>query len=93
MQVQNLKTLATVQYSNINNINYSTVQYSNQDCINIFKNLSDVIPNDGYYPFYLSKIKALGKERFIDLANMARAGSDTPSRLFCWMLKNNESVK
>lgn len=27
------------------------------------------------------------------MAQKARAGSDTPQRLFCWMLKNNELVQ
>ncbi len=87
--MENIKD--TVQYSNskftkVNNSN-STVATT------IIKNLSDVIPDDGYTGFYLNKIKELGQERFVELANKARAGSDTPAKLFCWMLKHNEMVK
>lgn len=88
-QVQSFKD--TVQYSNskftkVNNSN-STVSTT------IIKNLSDVIPDDGYTGFYLNKIKELGQERFVELANKARAGSDTPAKLFAWMLKNNDIVR
>lgn len=82
----------TVQYSNsnlskINNSN-STVEASK-----LIKNLSDIIPNDGYTGFYLNKYRLLGRERFLELAQKARAGSDTPAKLFAWMLKNNDIVR
>lgn len=81
-----------VQYSNsnINNIKYSNSTVSPTV---ILSNLSDVIPDDGYYPFYIRKIKELGLNRFIELANKARAASDTPAKLFCWMLKNSSIVR
>jgi hypothetical protein len=85
--VQSLKN--TLQYSTVNNItNNSTVQL-----VSIVNNLSDVIPNDGYYPFYQRELDRLGYKRFIELVNKARAGSDTPAKLFCWMLKNDEVVR
>lgn len=82
----------TVQYSNSN---LSKINNSNStvEATTIIKNLSDVIPDDGYNPFYLNKIKELWQARFIELAQKARAGSDTPAKLFCWMLKHNEMVK
>lgn len=82
----------TVQYSNSN---LSKINNSNStvEATTIIKNVSDVIPDDGYNPFYLNKIKELGQARFIELAQKARAGSDTPAKLFCWMLKHNEMVK
>ena len=81
----------TIQYSTVNNnLNNSTVQLPISE---IFKNLTDLIPDDGYKPFYNRKYQQLGYERFMELAQKARAGSDTPQRLFCWMLKNHELVK
>lgn len=82
----------TVQYSNsslprVNNSN-STVEATT-----VIKNLSDIIPDDGYTGFYLNKFRQLGVTRFMELAQKARAGSDTPAKLFAWMLKNNELVK
>lgn len=78
----------TVQYSNKTNFNYSTVQLNA-----IFKKLSDIIPDDGFHPFYAKQMRLLGYERFMELVGKARAGSDTPQRLFCWMLKNPEQIK
>jgi hypothetical protein len=79
------------QYSTVNKINNS--QYSTVDLHKVLSNLSDIIPNDGYAPFYAKRLKVLGYERFMELAAKARAGSDTPQRLFCWMLTNPELVK
>lgn len=59
----------------------------------VLTNLSDIIPNDGYAPFYAKQLESLGYKRFMELAGKARAGSDTPQRLFCWMLKHSELVK
>lgn len=89
------KQYSTVQYSKIIKQNNSTVLYTydSDKLIETFKNLSDLIPNDGYYPFYSSKARQLGMGRFMELAQKARAGSDTPARLFCWMLKNHELVQ
>lgn len=79
------------QYSNSNlkNLNTVTVQLS---CKEVFSNLSDVIPDDEYMPFYVSRYRLLGIKRFVELANKARAGKN-PKRLFFWMLKNNEIVR
>lgn len=84
-------TLNSQQYSNsiskeINTSN-STVQIKE-----VFRNLTDLIPEDDYKPFYVSRYKKLGYKRFMELANKARAGR-APQRLFFWMLKNNEVVK
>lgn len=87
--MESFKTTLQYSNSNLNNINNSNSTVAS----NVIRNLSDVIPDDGYYPFYLSKIRQLGEKRFVELANKARAGSDTPAKLFCWMLKNNELVK
>lgn len=89
----------TVQYSNLTSLNNSTVNSTVEDTcspeyfINLFKNLADVIPDDGYYPFYRAKLEELGAARFVALANKARAGSETPQKLFCWMLKNPALVR
>lgn len=83
------------QYSKEIKLNNSSVQYSydSDKIIQIFKSMSDVIPDDGYYPFYSKMIRELGTHRFMELVAKARAGSDTPARLFAWMLKNPDLVK
>lgn len=85
------KTLDTVQYSNSS---FKQTKYSNSTVpiTTVFSNLTDLIPDDDYKPFYVSKYQKLGYKRFMELANKARAG-ETPGRLFFWMLKNNEIVK
>lgn len=82
-------------YSELNKLNYSKQykQYSNAEIARIFSNFSDIIPDDGYTGFYVNQLKRLGIERFTELVNKARATSDTPARLLCWMLKNEELVK
>lgn len=87
--MESLGQALQVQYSNsipkgINNSN-STVS-------EVFSNLVDLIPEDDYRPFYVSRYKKLGYKRFMELANKARAGRD-PKRLFFWMLKNNQVVR
>ena len=90
--------LTNTKYSNLtvnsklNNF-INSKQYNSQDLQRIFSNLSDLIPDDGYLGFYVNRLKDLGAERFIELANKARALNDSPQRLFCWFLKNNESVR
>lgn len=76
------------QYSN-SSLN---IKYSNSTVYQVFSNLTDVIPDDDYKPFYVSQYKLLGYPRFIELANKARAGKE-PQRLFFWMLKNNKLVR
>lgn len=75
-------------------LNNTTVQYSNkQNTITVqYSNLSDII-NEAYIPWYDRKRKQLGDKRFMELANKARAGSDTPKILFRWFLNNPELVK
>lgn len=87
-----IPTSTRQQYSNSNlkNLNTVTVQLSTKD---IFSNLTDVIPEDDYMPFYISRHRDLGTKRFMELANKARAGGKNPQRLFFWMLKNNELVR
>jgi len=78
------------QYSNSNlNLNNSN---STVDPKTVLLNLPDLI-HDGYEPFYIQRLNNLGYKRFMELAQKARAGSDTPQKLFSWMLKNNELVK
>lgn len=86
-ETQNLNT--TVQYSN--NIN-TKLQYSTVEITTVLGLYSDVIPKDGFYPFYIKMFNKLGKAQFEHLVQRARAGSDTPQRLFCWMLKHPELV-
>jgi hypothetical protein len=94
--VESLQSTLRQQYSNSNltklNNSNSTVD-STVSCKEVFSNLTDVIPDDDYMPFYVSQFKRLGAKRFVELANKARAGGKNPMRLFTWMLKNNELVK
>lgn len=60
----------------------------------VFSKLTDVIkPEDDYMPFYVKKYRELGHTRFMWLVAKARAASDTPDRLFFWMLKNPDLVR
>lgn len=83
-------TDTTVQYSNSNlklkNSN-STVNQTQ-----VLRNLTDLV-HVGYEPFYIRQLNKLGYSRFMELAGKARASSDTPQKLFSWMLKNNEIVQ
>lgn len=94
--MESLQSTLRQQYSNSNltklNNSNSTVD-STVSCKEVFSNLTDVIPDDDYMPFYVSQFKRLGAKRFVELANKARAGGKNPMRLFTWMLKNNELVK
>lgn len=93
MQVQSLSHIVKdTVYSNKNNLNNS-IQFNGVRINEILNSFSDVIPSDGYRGFYVNQLKRLGVERFTYLVNKARAGSDTPALLFCWMLKNHELVK
>lgn len=93
--MKNLTTNNNTVYSILNNNKYSIQykQYSNDELKTIINNLSDVIKNDKFEGFYVNKLKELGTTRFCELANKARQSSDTPEKLFCWMLKNNTLVK
>lgn len=77
-------------YSKLNKQNNSNSTVTFKE---IVTNLTDVIPEDDYMPFYASKYRKLGYKRFMELANKARAGGRDPAHLFFWMLKNNEIVR
>lgn len=99
--MENLENLISQQYSANSKIknskkvskNNSDSKYPNLTVTEVFKNLTDVIPDDDYMPYYVSRFKELGYARFMELANKARKGGKDPQRLFFWMLKNNELVK
>lgn len=78
--------------SNINKLNNSN-SYSTKQILEILDNLTDVVPKDGYGGYYVNQFRRLGKVRFLELVAKARAGSETPAKLFAWMLKNSEVVK
>ena len=92
--MQNLNHI--IKDNSYSNSKLTKVNYSNSTVTVTFKeicsNLTDIIPDDDYKPFYAKQYRELGYDRFIELANKARAGR-TPDRLFFWMLKNNEAVK
>jgi len=83
-------TLNSYSNSNLTKLNNSN---STVTVSSVFSNLTDVIPDDDYKPFYVKRYNDLGCKRFVELANKARAGGKDPKRLFFWMLKNNELVK
>jgi|SRR5882757_4218177 len=58
----------------------------------VLKSIPDLI-NPDYTPWFAKQLRILGYTRFMELANKARAGSDTPKELFRWMLRNSEIVK
>lgn len=76
--------------SNNNNLNNSHSTVSTKE---VLSNISDLIPNLDYAPWYAKQLRKLGAKRFMELANKARAGSDTPHVLFKWMIENNSIVK
>lgn len=78
--------------SKINNLNNSK-QLTVREITRVLDNLTDVIPQDDYIGFYINRYRELGSVEFMRLIGKARAGSDTPQRLFCWMLKNPELVR
>lgn len=78
------------QYSTVKEA--KEIQYSTVTVEELLKNISDVI-HEGYEPFYAKQYQRLGYARFMELVSKARAGSDTPDRLFSWMLKNDRLVK
>lgn len=75
--------------SNSGNLNNSNSTVTPKE---VLASVSDLI-HDGYQPFYVKQLRLLGRTRFMELANKARAGSEDPQKLFAWMLKNNEIVK
>ncbi len=81
------------QYSNSNSKALNNSNSTVSPISEVFESLSDCIPDDDYRPFYVAKYKSLGHVKFIWLANKARAGSDSPARLFFWMLKNPDLVR
>lgn len=87
-QVENITDVATVQYSKLKTLNNSN---STVEPTTVLDCISDLV-HDGYQPYYIKQIKQLGVERFMELANKARAGSNTPQLLFSWMLKNNKII-
>lgn len=84
----------------INSYSNSTVnktikkQYSKTELLTLLESFRDVCPKqDGYDPHYVRQMETLGVDRFTELVNKARAGSDTPAKLFNWFLKNPTLVK
>ena len=86
--MENLQSALQYSNSRLSNLNNSN---STVTCKEVLSSLTDLIPEDDYKPFYVSKYNKLGYKRYMELANKARAGK-SPQRLFFWMLKNNELV-
>lgn len=89
--MQNNSLPNTVQYSNSNLNNLTNHSNSTVTTKDVLSSITDLV-HEGYEPFYAKQLRRLGTPRFMELANKARAGSETPQKLFSWMLKNNEIV-
>lgn len=76
--------------SNLNTFNNSNSTVSTKE---VLSSISDLIPNPDFTPWYAKHLRKLGNDRFMELANKARAGSNTPHVLFKWMIENNTIVK
>lgn len=87
--MENTKSILDNSYSNSNLNSKNTVTVT---VVQTFKNLTDLIPEDDYRPFYVKKYNELGYKRFMELANKARAGRQ-PQHLFTWLLKNHEIAR
>jgi len=94
-EIASFDQVAQDKYSTSNRkakeFNYST-SHSTVLTQDILRNIHDLI-NPDYTPWFAKQLRILGYTRFMELANKARAGSDTPKELFRWMLRNNEIVK
>ena len=73
------------QYSTVNQTSDSTVQYSISE---VLRNLADVIPNDGYAPFYAKMLRELGQKRFFELANLATPYASDRTKLSTPVLRH-----
>ncbi len=81
-----------LQYSTVtSNLTHSTVATVAPEVV--LTSISDLIKNQDYRPYYLAQLKKLGAARFMEVANKARSGSDTPHVLFKWFLNNPESIR
>lgn len=78
-----------LQYSNKPRANYSTVTVTIKVAL---AQTGDLIANPSYKPWFAKKAKELGTRKYLELAQKARAGSETPNVLFKWMLLNPEIV-
>lgn len=88
------------KYSNNSNSSLNITNYSNSNNSTVtvsakivLANVSDLIKDPKYNPWYVKQLRLLGNARFMELANKARAGSETPERLFKWMIENNGIVE
>ncbi len=95
-----------MDFSNHRLNSYSNSTVNSDSSLNKFKNshstvttkevlssITDLIADPDYAPWFAKQLKRLGSTRFMELANKARAGSETPQVMFKWMLNNNEIVK
>lgn len=80
------------QYSN-SKLNILTNSNSTVTTKEVLSNIADLIPNPDFNPWYAKHLRLLGVARFMELANKARAGSETPQVIFKWMLNNHRIVR
>jgi hypothetical protein len=66
------------------------VSYNEEEILSC---IADLIVNPDYKPWYGKQLRTLGYDRFMELVQKARAGSDTAATLFKWMLMHNGMVK
>lgn len=80
--------------SNLTKLNNSTVAINtDKELEKILRHsFSDIIPDDGYYPFYVRQIKDNGLEHFTNLINQVRLQGGSIG-LLNWFLKNPDKVQ
>jgi hypothetical protein len=86
------EVLDTVQYSDSSKTSFTNSNSNTVSPNDLLNDISDLVINTDYAPWYLKYYKKLGTKRFYELATKARY-SDTPGVLFKWMLQNNGVVK
>lgn len=79
--------------------NYSSIEvnkiknYSSIDTIetieadNIIKSTEDLIDDESYKPFFYKRLYAIGKSKYLEIADHCRKHGKVPAKLFVYMLK------
>lgn len=68
-------------------INYSSIETIEAD--NIIKSTEDLIDDESYKPFFYKRLYAIGKSKYLEIADHCRKHGKVPAKLFVYMLKNN----
>ena len=74
----------TIEVNKVNN--YRTIDTIEAD--NIIKSTMDLIDDESYKPFFYKKLYALGKGKYLSIADHCRKNGKVPAKLFVYMLNN-----